>query len=188
MFRTTVIGGVLFLLPLAVVLAVLGKALQMSLMVAEPVAAALHLEGNMALLLAGVASALALLVLCYLAGLLAARAAVRRRFMALEGRLMDMLPPYAMAKAMVGAMARAEGEAALLRPVLVRFDDHEQMAFEVERSGERVALFLPGAPNPWSGTTVIVESARVRPLDAPSHEMVRLLGQLGRGSLAATGR
>jgi hypothetical protein len=34
----------------------------------------------------------------------------------------------------------------------VRFDDLWQIGFEIERfEGGKVALFLPGSPDPWSG-------------------------------------
>ena len=39
-----------------------------------------------------------------------------------------------------------------MTPVLITLDDYEQMAFEVERTaGGKVVVYLPGAPNSWSG-------------------------------------
>ena len=188
MFRTTLIGGVLFLLPIVIVLLLLGKAWQVSMVVAEPIAATLPLPGTGAVIAVEVAAVLLLVLVCYLAGLLAAGAAMRSRFDSLDGALMHMLPPYAFVKTMVGSMAHAEGEAGVLRPVAVRFDDYTQLALEVERDETQVVIYLPGAPSPWSGATLIVEADRVTPLPIASHEMIRTVRQLGRGSLAATRR
>jgi uncharacterized membrane protein len=188
MFRTTLIGGVLFLLPIVIVLLLLGKAWQVSMAVAEPIAAALPLPGAGAVIAVEAAAVLLLVLICYLAGLVAARAAMRRRFASLDGALMEMLPPYAFVKTMVGSMAQAEGEAGVLRPVAVKFDDYTQLALEVERDGAQVVIYLPGSPSPWSGATMIVEAGRVTALPIASHEMIRTVRLLGRGSLAALRR
>jgi uncharacterized membrane protein len=46
--------------------------------------------------------------------------------------------------------------------VVVRFDDSWSIAFEIERvDDDRVAIFLPGAPDPWSGSMCVVTADRV---------------------------
>ena len=77
----------------------------------------------------------------------------------------------------------AHEEQAPLLAVHVRFDDYAAVAFEVERSGELVTVFLPGSPTAWAGTTVIVDAARVTPLQVAIHEVNRVLRVLGRGTL-----
>jgi uncharacterized membrane protein len=47
---------------------------------------------------------------------------------------------------------------------------------------ERVVLFIPGAPDPWSGSLMIIDEESVRPLDQTMAAMVRNLRALGRGS------
>ena len=69
--------------------------------------------------------------------------------------------------------------------MLATFDDHQLLAMEVERLADgRVVLFLPGAPDPWSGSVVLVEPERVQPLDADIAALNRSLKRLGRGSAA----
>jgi uncharacterized membrane protein len=49
-----------------------------------------------------------------------------------------------------------------LRTVRVSFDDHPVLAVEVERvANGRVPVFLPSAPDPWSGSVVSVSHERV---------------------------
>ena len=70
-----------------------------------------------------------------------------------------------------------------LKTVLAKFDDYSQIAFEVERlSDGRAIVFLPGAPDAWSGSTVVVDADRITPLDLKSLEVVRLAKNLGKGS------
>ena len=71
---------------------------------------------------------------------------------------------------------------------MVQFDDHVQMAFETERlPNGRVAAYLPGAPNPWSGTVVFVSNDRVKPLSISLPEALRNIRTLGKGSLQIVG-
>ncbi len=70
-----------------------------------------------------------------------------------------------------------------MTPVLVRFDDYSQIAFEIERNETEAVIFLPGAPSTWSGSTVMVDLARVQKIDAPTHKTVKTMRVLGRGSL-----
>lgn len=49
----------------------------------------------------------------------------------------------------------------MMTPVLVHFDDCEQIAFKIEKNPTHSAVFLPGAPYVWSRTTAIVEQSRV---------------------------
>ncbi|WP_425044433.1 hypothetical protein [Primorskyibacter sp. S87] len=184
--KTTVLGGVLFLVPLAFVAIVLGKTYQVSMVIADPLDQLIPVSS-----IAGVAFvnfiAIGLIVLvCYLAGMAAKRGLMSTRMEKLDGLLVDVIPGYAIAKGMIGSVAQEDDIAALLKPALVRFDDYEQIAFEIERDEERAVVFLPGAPSTWSGSTVVVEVSRVQILDVPTHQAVKLMRVLGRGSLATS--
>ena len=75
-----------------------------------------------------------------------------------------------------------------LKTVLVRLDDQSQIAFEVERLADgRVVVFLPGAPDPWSGASVLVDAARLTPIDLETFQAERLMKTLGRGTAEAIG-
>ena len=67
--------------------------------------------------------------------------------------------------------------------VLVRFDDTWQIGFLVERiSGGQVAVYIPGAPSPWTGGVFIFSEDRISPLDATSASTVSCLRKLGAGT------
>ena len=181
--KTTILGGVLFLAPLAIIAFVLGRVFQVSAKVVEPLDNLLPIDS-----IAGIASlnilALLLIVLvCYLTGLLAERALLGKRMQRIDGFLVDIIPSYAVFKALVGSAFSDEELAARLKPVLARFDDYEQIAFEIQHGETQSVLFLPGAPSAWSGSTVIADNSRITPLNIPIHQTTKLLRTFGRGSL-----
>jgi uncharacterized membrane protein len=67
--------------------------------------------------------------------------------------------------------------------VVARFDDLWQIGFEIERiEGGKVAVFLPGSPDPWSGSVCIAEADRVTPVDLPVAAVAKMVRRLGRGA------
>ncbi|MCH5376905.1 MAG: hypothetical protein JJ992_23300, partial [Planctomycetes bacterium] len=96
--RTTAIGGVLFLLPLAVVGGILGYVYSMVIVIYEP------LKENIPVSTAGGIAILfliavgILILLCFLAGLAARRAIGKRFTSTVERNLTMMFPKYAIYK------------------------------------------------------------------------------------------
>jgi len=181
--KATLVGGLLFLLPLVVVVLIIGKAFQISMMVAKPLGALIPIDSVGGVALVNILAALVILVLCYLAGLLARVSGVKRKVAGLEELLVAAIPGYAFAKTMVSGVVKAEDEVGKMTPVLVRLDDYKQIAFEVERTpGGNVVIFLPGAPNPWSGSVAYVSEDRVETLDMTPQAAIKNLRVLGRGS------
>lgn len=182
--KTTILGGLLFLAPLVVIAIILGKAYEISLAIASPVDRFFPVERLAGVALVNIIAVVLILLFCFLAGLVARSQLVRKRVEKIDGLLIDVIPTYAVLKGMLRSMAQPEEAAGQLTPVLARFDDYEQIAFEIERDDTRAVLFLPGAPSAWSGTTVIVELSRVKRLDLPTHKAVQTLRKMGRGSIA----
>ena len=183
--KTTIIGGVLFLAPLAVVLILAAKLMQVSKELIAPLSKIIPVDklyGAIALEALAIA---VILLACYLAGLVALKTRFGKRLNRVDGFLTDVIPGYAVFKGTVSGVARHEDPEKLMTPVLVRFDDYEQIAFEIEAQDKASVVFLPGSPSAWSGSTIIVDRARVRPLGLRVHQTVKLLRVLGRGSLNA---
>jgi uncharacterized membrane protein len=110
---------------------------------------------------------------------------IARRMQRFEAMLIEIVPGYAVARSTIGGVTGHDDGTAALKPVLVRFDDHQVIAFEVERQAEQVVVFLPGAPATWSGSTAIVSADQVTPLDLAVHQVTATMRVLGRGSLSA---
>jgi uncharacterized membrane protein len=181
---TTLIGGVVFLLPVVVTLAVLGQALALMARVVQPVAAMFPDRQVGGVALASLVAMLMLLLLCYGAGLLARAALGRTLSASFEDRLQTIYPRYTVIKGMTQALG-VDGVKSDLKTVLVSFDDHQILAIEVERLPDgRVVVFLPGAPDPWSGNVVMVTQERVAAAPVEIGALHRSLKRIGRGSAA----
>ena len=182
LMRTTIIGGIIFLIPVAILVAVIGRGLKVSGAMANPVADVLPVSMIGGVAVAHVLAIMLLLLLCFLAGLLAGLALARKADDALEVNVLSKVPAYALLKTRTQSMlspADTEGMAV----VIVRFDDLWQIGFEIERiEGGKVAVFLPGSPDPWSGSVCIAEAERVTPMDVPVATVVNMARRLGRGA------
>ncbi len=176
---TTLIGGLVFLMPLIVVLLVVGQALAVAAGVVEPLTRVLPFQqvGGIAV----VTGAAVLLLVCYGAGMLA-RAAVGRALSArFEDQPSTLYPRYVVLEGMAQGLHSALGQR-VLNPVLATFDDHQLIAQEIERLADgRVVVFAPGAPDAWSGSIVLVAPQRVEPLDVDAAALSRSMKGLGHG-------
>jgi uncharacterized membrane protein len=100
----------------------------------------------------------------------------------LESYILSHIPAYAFVKGMTASVAGAE-DGKGMTAVLARLDDYSQIAFEIERlEGGNVTVYLPGAPNPWSGSVCIMTEDRIQPIDASMMSAVQNIRHLGRGS------
>jgi uncharacterized membrane protein len=98
--------------------------------------------------------------------------------------LLSRIPAYAIVKGMTASFAEAEG-ATGMKPVVARLDDYGQVAFEIERLAHGdVVVYLPGAPNPWSGAVCVMAADRIIPVEATMAATVASIRRLGMGSNA----
>jgi uncharacterized membrane protein len=125
------------------------------------------------------------LLVCFLGGLLARYGWLAERIGKVDGLLIDLMPGYAVAKGVIGSVAKEDDITALLKAVVVRFDDYDQIAFEIERDATKAVIFLPGSPSTWTGATIVVDLDRVTEMNMPTHKTMKLMRLLGRGSLSA---
>lgn len=181
--KTTIIGGVFFLVPLAVIAILLQKVFELSMMVAAPLDKLFPLERIGGVAIANLLAILLILVVCFLAGLVARGGLASKQVKRLDEAMIDIVPGYAVIKSMLAGVAGDGTQHALLKAVLVRFDDYDQIAFEVEVSEDKCTIFLPDAPSARSGSTLILDADRVTYLKVTPHKVAKLMRSLGRGSL-----
>jgi uncharacterized membrane protein len=151
--KTAFVGGVVLLVPLVILGAAVAKLGDVLGRLSQPLAALLAVDGDVVRDAALVAAALLVVAVCFGAGVLLARGSIGRR-----------ARPFHM------------------RPVMVRFDDHAQLAFEVDRLGDgRKVVYVPSAPDARAGAVLVFDSHRVEPLDMSVVAAVTSLRTLGRG-------
>lgn len=182
LIRTTLVGGIIFLIPLVFVVAVFGKALQIIKSVAVPLGDLIPIEAVAGVAIVPILTTVIMFLSCLLAGIAARSPAGRKLYKKLDTVLLRMIPGYAWAKGVTGGI-RDEDAGEAFKPVMVRFDDQHQLAFEVDRTDDGlVVVYLPGAPDPQAGTVSFVTSDRIQSVDAGFTSVTKICKNLGRGS------
>lgn len=186
--KTTIIGGALFLLPVAAILFILSYAFRLVKAVAAPISSSLHLEqlgGVAGVGAATLLSVLVLILISFIAGI-AARTAVGRRITQWsEKSILGRFPHYQLIKSMAEGLAHIQS-ASGLKPALISIEDGWQIGYLLEQlENNWVAVFLPQAPTPMSGNIMYFPAKRVRPLGITMIQVTSLVKSIGVGSGAA---
>jgi uncharacterized membrane protein len=182
--KTTIVGGIVFMVPIIIIIVILGKAFELMLKVARPIDKLIPIESIGGIAFVNVLALLAILVICFIAGVMARSPLAKRLYQAIDGGLLA-IPGYAFIKAYTDSMKLGQAEAKSMQPVLVQFDDNSQLGFEIERlDNGQVVIYLPGAPDPWSGSVAYFSADRVKKLELSASEAMSNVKRLGRGSQA----
>jgi len=180
--KATVAGGLLFLVPVVLVLLVLKHAMGFATAVARPIAAHFAVPDVGGVAIVTIIAALVLLLVAFGAGLVARTAAGRRVTRWFEESILGGLPQYRMVKSMAEGLAQIEGGSGM-QPVLLRGDEGWMLAYQLEKLPDGwVAVFVPAAPTPMSGNVMYVSERRIRPLDIGMPQAMKLVKSIGVGS------
>ena len=135
LFKTTIIGGASFLLPVALVIFILSYALRLVRRIAEPISHSLHLDH-----LAGagigtvtVLSVVVLVLISFAAGIVARTAYGRRITRWSENSFLGRFPHYRIIKSMAEGLAHIENTSRL-KPALINVEDAWQIGYLLNRS------------------------------------------------------
>ena len=182
--KTTIVGGIVFMVPLIIIIVILGKAFELMLKVARPIDKLIPIESIGGIAFANLLALFAILVACFIAGVLARSPLAKKLYRAIDNGLLA-IPGYSFIKAHTDSMKLGQAEAKSMQPVLVQFDDNSQLGFEIERlDNGQVVIYLPGAPDPWSGSVAYFSVDRVKKLELSASEAMNNVKRLGRGSQA----
>ncbi|HEV7279349.1 MAG TPA: DUF502 domain-containing protein [Pirellulaceae bacterium] len=187
--RTTLLGGVLFLLPLIVVGILLGQVGQVVLVVVGAIGEFMPYQTRLGYAILFAAALGIVIGGCFTAGLIARHSIGRWLSEQTERNLTLLYPRYAIYKDQIIGNIGGDVAEGRLRPVKVAFVDCMRLGLEVERSAEGlVTVYLPSSPDPWSGTVALVASDRVERIEVPYVEMMTSFEKLGADSLRIAGR
>lgn len=186
--KTTILGGLLFLLPFAVLILIVVKAGEIVIKAADPVAELLPYPKAVAIPIVYVAGLCLVALLCFAAGLFARSLNSGKVVAVLEDRVLSKFPPYTIIRDVSRNMAGIEDDSAL-KPVLVRGDYGSQIGLLVEAAvGGRATVFIPDSPNPSTGVVRIVKSEDILPVQVDLHDILKSLKKSGRGLHELTGQ
>ena len=182
--RTTLLGGVLFLMPIATLAIILDKAMNLALKVAKPVADKLPDDFNMGPARATLLAIVLLGLICFLAGLLARASVAQKLIKGLESSVLSKVPAYEYFKQVTGGMLGFDGLSK--HPVvLAQLEGGWQIAVQVEAEiNGYVTIFVPDSPNPRTGAVYLMPVDRISPVDAPLGATLNCLKRFGAGANA----
>jgi uncharacterized membrane protein len=184
-FRATITGGLLFLLPMVLILTVLRHAIQRVGKLTKPIADLLPFDAVLGVRRETFLAVLLLIFISLVAGLVAKTKAGRRVIRWFEDSFVGGLPQYQLTKGMAEGLARVES-AEGVQPALVNIEDGWQIAYLLERlENGWVTVFLPQAPTPMSGNVMYLPADRVRPLNITMSQARGLVKHIGIGSAEA---
>ena len=184
--KTTVLGGLVVLVPVAVSVYIISAVIKKVLSVLAPIAKALHVQSVGGIAIVELASIVVVIAACFLFGLMV-RTAVGKSFGSwIEEKALNLLPGYRLIKK-VSLQFAGGSEAVHWSPVLIKVGDSRQMGFLVEEhsSGE-VTVFIPAAPAVSFGAVHMVKAELVEKLDVSMRKVVDCITQLGIGSSTLT--
>ncbi|MGB6909821.1 MAG: DUF502 domain-containing protein [Methyloceanibacter sp.] len=180
--RTTLMGGLLFLVPITALVIVLGKALGLAHKLMDPLAVRIPVESVMGLRTPMLLGIVVIVLFCFFAGLFARTALAQKIVHGLEEAVLSKIPGYEMLKSTGESIVGVENQKAY-SVVLVRFDEAWQIGLRIEElQNGLLVIYIPGAPDPLSGSVYFMTSDRVVPTRIPIAATLKCLKGLGGGA------
>jgi uncharacterized membrane protein len=183
--KDTLVGGVLFLLPGALLLWLAEKVLPLARKLMKPVEGLFpgHLVAQFAL--GTLLAVIALLLVAFIAGMLARTPPGQRLIRWIEESIVGSLPQYRMAKSVLEGRGAGDGVPDV-QPVLVPAGEGWRIGLKFDSiEGGWASVFLPNSPKARTGSVVLLPESSLRPLALPLAETTLLLSHLGGGAGAA---
>jgi len=176
--KTTLIGGLLIILPLYVSLLLLVKAASGLLALLQPVTNAIptSLEYREAL------AVILLIAVCFLVGAIARTGPGFRAKNAFERAVLERLPGYALLRGFAGRLTGSVEEPTFA-PALAEIEEALVPALVIEELADgSFTVFVPSIPTPMAGALYILPPERVHLVDVPMTVALKVFSKWGAGA------
>ena len=176
--KTTLIGGVLIVLPIYLSILLLAKTIMGLLALLRPVTAQIPADVQLRTMIA----ILIVIAVCFVAGVLVRTDKGLRAKNALEHTIFERIPGYSLLRGLTGRVAGAR-EDATFAVALVEIEEALVPAFIIEdlKDGS-YTVFVPSVPTPAAGAVYILARERVHRLDVPFATGVAVISKWGMGA------
>lgn len=176
--RTTLIGGILVLLPIYLAILLLLKALSAVMALVAPVTAQVPAGAEFRQLIA----ILIILAACFIAGIVVRTGPGGRGIEKLQRRLLEKIPGYRLLRDVISRLSGDETSTAF-EPALVELEEALVPALIVEElpDGQFVVL-VPSVPTPVSGALYVLPAARVHRIGVPLTQLMKVYSRFGEGA------
>jgi uncharacterized membrane protein len=176
--KTTLIGGLLVVLPIYLSVLLLAKTLSGVLALLAPVTAAVPAGAQFR----QVVAILIVLVVCLVAGIVVRTTPGQRAKHAFERSVMEKIPGYTLVRGLAQRVSGDE-QAGAFRPALVEIEDALAPGFIIEElEDDRYTVLVPSVPTPAAGALFILPRSRVHPVDVPFTQAVTVISKWGVGA------
>jgi uncharacterized membrane protein len=183
-FISTVVGGILVILPVALFLFTMNWVFGMIRGMISPLTDALLTRASLPAYMADLVVIVALILLCFIVGMM-----IRTRFgkwvySLLDSKLLMKAPGYSIIKETVVQFI-GNKKSPFSSAALVQIFGNETMvsAFVTdEHEDGSYTVFVPTGPNPTSGNIYHLPGRFVHPIDTPTEDLMRSIISCGAGS------
>ncbi|MCC6848437.1 MAG: DUF502 domain-containing protein [Deltaproteobacteria bacterium] len=176
--QTTILGGVLVVMPLVLTALLLAKAVAAVVAMLRPIAT--HLPAGLPL--PEIVALVIVIGACFCAGAIVRTGPGRRLKEELDRRLLERIPGYTLIRGLAGRITGQE-QGSTFAACLVEIEDALAPAFIVEEHADgRYTVFVPSIPTPAAGTVYILDAHRVHVVDVPFAKAVSVISRWGAGS------
>lgn len=184
--KTTVIGGLLFILPLVLIVVLVEKAIHLLRGPVEKLLPMFKDYDVAGVTMISLATLIGLIVLCFLAGLLARTSLATRAMAATENKLLSNLPGYQLFKDTTARFAGLENEDGSKVGIIAEGDGWRPCLI-VESLDDWLTIFMPdgGPAGGTSGEVRLVPASEVIVTELSWLTLATGLRRGGRGMLAA---
>lgn len=178
--RATLVGGVIFLVPVLLVVVLLRHGIKLAAKVAQPLLTHMpELIGGV--IVADLVAATLLLLLAFAAGMFARTRPGQHMVQWVENSLIGSLPQFNFVRGFAEGVGGSDDRH--VEVVLVPTDAGLNFGFVFDPSDAPwVAVFIPGAPDWRSGGVAFVERATMQPAGIGFVEAIKVLHKLGAGA------
>lgn len=181
---TAIIGGLVVILPIAILLKLFIWLFQWVTQLIAPVTGLVIAATQANDVLAQLLSIALILTSCFFLGVLVKTSWGKWAYESIEYWFLTRLPGYKMLKDLFTKL-QPQSEQKFSKPVLVHFDQGEQefLGFVTEEYGDdRFAVFIPTSPSPMNGFVVQTDASKIRFVNVSAESMMKTVIACGVGS------
>lgn len=176
------VRGVLFLVPIALLVILVVQTVKMVSGALRPVADIFPAQTVVGIAVAELIAAVAIVALCFLAGIFAGMRVGRSVGDRLEHVILRRIPGFTLIKSMTHGMVGMQSGTDV-RAALAWIEESWVLAFAMERHDNGLyTVFVPSAPTPAAGSIYYLPEDRIKILDVPVSSAVACVTRLGLGS------
>ncbi len=177
--KTSMIGGILFVVPLVLLVYLIVKVLTIFRKIVAPIADRIPIDSIGGLTMSRIIAVIILICLFVLVGILARTKLAVKLKEWIEDNILSIIPGYSLLKG-VSESAVGQESKHLKDVVLVNMEEFWQIGFLMDVIDDELnAVFIPGVPNPMAGDVIFVKNERLKVLDVSGLNALNLSKKLG---------